>query len=517
MASRTQHETKTGIITHTVSTVQRHHATRELGELPLPFLDWSLVESGATNWLADTNQQIPSGEAHAFPEEHIMPAQIGVPSGVRIRVQRASKTGPIFNDECPWEARLHVGSSVIIDDDIYRLWYHSPAGLLYAQSADGIHWTRPLIDFVPFESHDSTNLLPPVENTCGRRIALHEGSIFKDPNGSPEQLYKAVFTGSVTAAELEQFGNELGLPSSQAALMRKKVLFGAASPDGLSWRMSTQPIMLHPGDMQVTVAYDASLDRYIGYFRGLDIGRRTIARAETDDFWRWPLPTTILAPGPDEEPVIDYMNGCHAPYPGNPEISLMFPTIYNASTDRTEVRLAVSYDSLTWHMVPGGPVIVPGETATFDEGSVISNAGLLYTTNHGFSLLYTGSNRPLSYPKTMLHARRFGAACWMDDRLAALEAPERGEFTTVPFRLRGSRLLLNLHTERAGEIRVEVRDSHYRPVAGRSFADGDSITGEHRWTPMTWRGDSDLSALKGHVVYFRFRLRAAKLFAIRSR
>ncbi|MHB0940078.1 MAG: hypothetical protein ACYC6A_27085 [Armatimonadota bacterium] len=512
----TRQDTKAGILISTVSTLPRPHAARELTDTPLPFLDWSLVETGMTNWAGERKEPIPASEARDYDESGIVPVQVGIPSGVRIMGQPATKAGRLFREDYAWESGLYPGSSVMLDDDIYRLWYYGAAGLLYAQSADGVNWTRPLIDFVPYASGESTNLLPPMDNDGGRRLMLHEGCVFKDLNGRSEDLYKAVFSGSVTAAELEQYEQQLGLPASAAAHMKKKVLFGAESPDGLCWRMLDRPLMLHPGDGQVSIEYDPGLKRYIGFFQGLEMGRRVVARAETEDFRRWPLPMTVLAPGPGDEPATDYLHGSYASYPGIPGIKLLFLTVYDAGRDRAEIRLAVSRDSVSWHLLPGGSPIPPGEPDAFDECGTIANTGLLSAADGSFAQVYSGCNRPLSYPKTAANACRLGCAWWPAERLAALEAPDRGEFTTVQLRLRGTRVLLNLQTERTGEARVEIRDSHFRPVAGRTFADGDSISGDHSWIPVTWRGDSDLTPLKGHAVYLRFRLRAAKVFAIKA-
>jgi hypothetical protein len=52
--------------------------------------------------------------------------------------------------------------------------------------------------------------------------------------------------------------------------------------------------MGHMNDSGPAVYYDAKLNRYVGYFRFFMMGRRAIGRAETDDFWRWPVPEMVL-------------------------------------------------------------------------------------------------------------------------------------------------------------------------------------------------------------------------------
>jgi hypothetical protein len=82
--------------------------------------------------------------------------------------------------------------------------------------------------------------------------------------------------------------------------------------------------------------------------------------------------------------------------------------------------------------------------------------------------------------------------------------------------LRGSRIVVNLQTERTGGVRVELRDEKFRPIAGRTFAEADNVAGDDLAMGVTWNGKADVSDLVGRTIYLRFRMRAAKLFAIRA-
>jgi len=50
-------------------------------------------------------------------------------------------------------------------------------------------------------------------------------------------------------------------------------------------------------------------------------------------------------------------------------------------------------------------------------------------------------------------------------------------------------------------------------VPGRSLEDCDSISGDRLSHTVTWGGESDLRLPEGAAVRFRFRLRAARLYA----
>ena len=51
------------------------------------------------------------------------------------------------------------------------------------------------------------------------------------------------------------------------------------------------------------------------------------------------------------------------------------------------------------------------------------------------------------------------------------------------------------------------------PQAGRAFDDCDSVSGDRRAHTVTWHGSADLGVPDGAFVRFRFRLRAARLYA----
>ncbi len=486
----------------------------ELTGAPQPFLDWALIEGGRLSWAGEMGEEPRT--ARAVREEQIRGVPVGVPSGVSIRTQPATRVGRIFKDTVAWEAGLRLGACQFFDEDMYRLWYHAAAGIVYAQSADGLAWQRPIIDFVPYKEHESTSLMPPVDNTGDRKIALHEGSALKDPACGQEERYKMVFTAAVTDEELRGYQDEMEMPASYEAHMKKKVTFYAYSPDGFCWAMHPEPIMLHAGDPQVIMAFDAQLQRYVAYMGMICDGRRCVGRSETGDFRHWPLPTPVLALGPADPPYLDLFTHAYAVYPDNPGVRVMFPTVYDRSCNNTTIRMAVSRDGRLWHWVPGPPVLVPGAPTAFDGGCVFSNAGLVRGANGRLALLYTGSQLPHRFPKTGRNLFQIGSAQWEPDRLAALESPERGEFSTIRLRLRGNKILLNANVARAGELRVEVRDEQYRPVGNRTFTEADSLVGDHDWTPVTWLGNPDLSPCRDSVVYLRFRLRAAKLFGVKA-
>lgn len=98
----------------------------------------------------------------------------------------------------------------------YHLWYSAGGGVLYARSADGIHWEKPALNL-------ATNLTPsgirPAPNLVlglgvgGVNSRMHGLMVFVDPNGPVEERFKLV-------ANPEEFRSMVQI---------------FVSPDGLHW------------------------------------------------------------------------------------------------------------------------------------------------------------------------------------------------------------------------------------------------------------------------------------------
>lgn len=111
------------------------------------------------------------------------------------------------------------------------------------------------------------------------------------------------------------------------------------------------------------------------------------------------------------------------------------------------------------------------------------------------------------------------------DRFAGLYAGTSGGFLLSRELLAGgNRLLLNcasLHgafLRKEGvrpEIKVEILDADDLTVPGFSFQDCENINMDDMSHRVTWKGKTDISAIRGKRIYLRFFLRSAHLFSFR--
>jgi len=91
-----------------------------------------------------------------------------------------------------------------------------------------------------------------------------------------------------------------------------------------------------------------------------------------------------------------------------------------------------------------------------------------------------------------------------------------GESTTRPATFTRKNLILNYASSAAGAIQVEILDEQGKPVEGRTLTDMPPLFGDELHAVVSWKSGADLSDLSGEPVRFRFVLKDADLFALRT-
>ncbi|NLC67565.1 MAG: hypothetical protein GX754_02020 [Clostridiaceae bacterium] len=493
-----------------------------LMEGPHLFTDWRYIEPGRIAWLSKEGEAMPL--LCDLPVEGVRGAAEKVPYGIRIVAQKAVKMGPVIDKSSPHEF-IMSGPTIIYDGGKYRMWYSStpeeeikrnkiadtphvevPGALMnYAESDDGINWRKPSLGLFEYRGSLDNNIIKP-----------HKGAVFKDPSAPESERYKIVEMKELTADDVELFKRERGGREISPICFIKNRIRGIVawtSPDGIRWKELPVPVMMHFSDTLTIAYFDEILRCYVGYFRMFYCGRRAIGRSETTDFWKWPLPKPILWPGADEpSPSNDYYTNSKCVYPGTKNEHFMFPAVYKRDTDITEIRMYSSHDGIFWSKVPGNPVLETGRPGEWDGGCIFCGCGLIQLPGERIAMPYVGCTVPHKFPRTV-PLGNIGYAVWEKERLSALEAPEEGDFHTLPFIVKGRELYLNIQTLRAGYVKVEVLDINGNPLPGRSFEDADLIVADEYKRKVTWKGESDLGNKDGQPVIFHIRMKAAKLYS----
>lgn len=489
------------------------------------FTTWYFVRPGQLDWLGGKGQ---SAGAKTDVKDGPFDAKfssIDAPSGIELVSEPAQRIGPIISRDRPWEKMGIAITTLIQDAGKFRIWgsCQDAAGKRYAcyfESKDGKTWERPNLGLVEFDGNKATNLL-----------SYPVASVFIDPTAPPEARYKTVKEGDEPDFPKYKQHRPWSVMATETDPGRAHAIRAAASPDGLNWTELKQSMSVEPSDTLIVATYDSRLKKYVMFTRSYMVGpraeaatmptarrhqfvpRRAIGRAESEKFEEFPLSQVIIESGSDMPPTDTYYTNCYTTLPGAPDHHAMFPAIYHQSTDTTSIELFTSYDGKMWHRAPGSPLLRTNNFGQWDGGCVFAQPNLLELPDGSWALPYTGYIYPHKYPRGAW-AYDPGLALWPKGRLMALQAKERGEFTTVAFLAPSSTLKINAVTDRAGSILVEAADLEGKPLKGRTFDDAIPIVGDQYQTVVKWKGAGDLGVAASMPVVLRFRMDRAKIYAL---
>ncbi len=498
-------------------------------ELPsdiIYFFDWRYVHPGRhTGWLT------ADGERKRYwsndPVEPTLHQPGYMPLGIRLRAKPAQKTEPILVPEQD-EDFIWSGAVVIHEEGRYRMWYETaPREMVnhdtyrmggydyirYAESDDGETWHHPSLSLLERNGSKDNNIVygVPLIDATG----LHGATVFKDPSAPAEERYKMFHTGRMGGQMKERYlrerPDELCAQSFNGDLLEG--FFGAVSPDGLHWTPLEEPLVSQVSDTHNVCEYDPVLGQYVAYCRSHYFDRRSIGRLSSPDFRRMPLSEEVFWPNGANEPYDLYYANSKTIMPGTTDYHIMFPLRWRLRDDSFAFLLAASPDNVVWSPVPGGPVCRPGEPGTWDGGTVAAGVGLVNLPGDRMGVTVGGTaegHKQLRQRPSV----KINWATWSKGRLAALEAPEEGTFRTFHLTIPQRRVHLNFKTVIGGRIQMQVNDSKYQPLPGRSFEDCDWLVGDEIDKEITWKGEADLGHEGDAPISLGFRLRCAELYSV---
>ncbi|MCX6624338.1 MAG: hypothetical protein NTY38_25405 [Acidobacteria bacterium] len=471
----------------------------EFGSGKMVFCDWWFVEAGYG--LAFTEQR----------QQETRNGPLFMPRGVRLRAGRPTLTpGPVIRPDRPTDGVTMGGYCTLLKDGgKYRLWYESylplhgkdeEANICYAESDNGFDWKKPAAGIIEYGGSKNNNLV---------YSRGHGASIFIDPTARPAERYKMLHLDRVPLQE-------------HNGKQWEAFLFGAVSPDGIHWTRLPEPIIKHTSDTQSVAEYDPVKRRYVAYLRGWEPqtdagygGRRIVVRTESPEFGNFPDPVPVLSMGPQDPPDADIYTNAFQRWPGASRAYLMTPAIYHRASDRVDLQLAVSHDGVRWQFPQPEPFLANGEAGSGYEGSMYAGRGTVALGNGNWAFPVSGYQNTHNMYFHPTPERPSQGGVWLaslrEDGYMAVEAGTEGEFWTQPASFTGSRLLLNCWGLLGSRVRVEFTDRFGKPLPGFSLAECDGLAGEHLWSPVSWLGKSDVSALSGQPLRVHFHLNRVRL------
>ena len=409
-----------------------------------------------------------------------------------------------------WEGSTSYYVTVLQDGDLYRMYYRGSGAKAEgdsqygccAESADGKNWVR-------------------------TSVGLHEHNASKDNN-----IVWTGFGGHNFAPFIDE--NPACKPSQRYKALAGGPLIGLVSADGVEWKKLRKAPVITDGafDSQNVAMWDTVQKQYVAYFRVFadvktgkmshELGRdkvfqgvRSIARATSDDFRNWSETVEIdYGDTPREQLYTNAIVAC----PRAPHIHLGFPkrfmTTRKANPEHPHIGvsdgvLMTSRDGVHWDRRFMEAFLRPGrDPRNWGERSNHIARGILQTAPDELSIYYIEHYRTRTC--------RLRRATVRTDGFISVNAPySGGEFTTVPLKFSGNRLIINYATSAAGSVRVELRDKQGKPIAGYTLRECPEIYGDEIEHTVTWGGGDDLSKLQKRGVQVRFVMKDADLYSVR--
>ncbi len=444
--------------------------------------------------------------------------------GVELKLHSPTPGPIVLVSDAPWEGSGCGFETVFRDGDIIRMYYIAadltnadgtkmgshPIYACYAESRDGVHWVKPELGLFEFNGSKQNNIIwsgPGLDNFTP----------FKDPNPAcrTDERYKAVALGS---------GGLLAFRSA----------------DGIRWSpLADAPIITKGSfDTQNNAFWDPVRKQYWCYIRAFHNGVRDIRVSTSDDFRTWTEPQPLEYPGSPDEAL--YTNQVR-PYERAPQIFVGFPTRYvervfsapamQALPDPEHRKRRMNISPRYGTALTDGLFMTSRDGRTFhrwDEafirpGPERKNNWLYGDGYQCMGLLETPAEDPTAPPLLAFYVgedlwkgpRRLRQYTIRIDGFVSLHARQKpGEFVTRSVLFQGKQLSLNFATSAAGSIRVELQSGDGKPIPGFSLADCDELFGDTLDRTVTWKGNTDVSALAGKPIRLRAVLTDADIYSL---
>lgn len=479
-------------------------------EVLLGFVVGSAIASGTT---AAELIDVPVGQRQLFLDDYVVASK----NSLTKMMHPPEKKGAVIRPDQPWEKWLETRCVPAWDEkqQLLKIWMLTIAptnigGTTYAESTDGVHWTKPMLRQFKYQGSLENNFVTP-DPTLQWNANAMENVVYDPDDPDPNRRYKGF----------------LGVEGRQPI----------ASPDGIQWTQLNAPKI--PSMDESNLSYDASNRTFIATTKVWGPSGRCHAIWTSKDFDKWTkldIPfqadevdqrlarRNILARKADSslrqvayDPShfhADIYNVGIFRYEG---LYVALPAVYHATsgvephTDGFDlIELACSRDLQNWQRLPEDrqPFIGPSPTGqgAYDLTQILPPSAPVV---HGDELWFYYSG--LKYREIPKDADPdHGAICLAvlrRDGFMSMDADKRkGTLLTKPFVVRGTKLFVNTDAVK-GTLKVEALDSRKKVLAVSKEVSGDQTN-----VCAQWRS-GDLSKLTGQTVSLRFTLQQAKLYS----
>ncbi|NNE90691.1 MAG: hypothetical protein HKN23_03510 [Verrucomicrobiales bacterium] len=471
-----------------------------------------------------------------FVDRHIVEKISG---DAELRLHQPVPREIVLEHDAPWEGSGSGYHSLFHDGEKYRLYYKAwqldivdekiatskNRFLCYAESDDGIKWTKPKLGLFEYDGSKDNNIVIAVGGDFGglNPDGAH-AAVFLDenPNCPPEARFKML-----------------------ARSMKPKGLIVLKSADGIKWKPLVDKPVLTEGafDSQNLAFWDPIEKEYRAYWRIFSNNRRAIRTASSPDLIQWnPHRDLAYTGGAPAEHL--YTNQIK-PYHRAPHILVGFPARYTErDVDAPSIKALPEWEHRQLRITAGERMGTGLSDSVFICGRDRINferwpeaflrpgperpGQWKYGDNYlAWHLVETKSDLPGAPPELSLYAsegywtgksnqlRRYTMR--LDGFVSASAKRSGGSVLTKPLKFSGNQLFVNVATSVSGSLRVGIEYADGVPVPGFGLDDCPEIFGDSVDRPVVWKGSPDLSALAGKSVRLKFELSDADLYSFQFR
>ncbi|HEY3412093.1 MAG TPA: hypothetical protein VGM51_03440 [Armatimonadota bacterium] len=415
---------------------------------------------------------------------------------------------PVIRKDKPWEGwGPYLYGTVLPDGGKLRMWYqcigNDSADVCYAESMDGIHWTKPDLGIVDYKGSTKNNIVAP-NGVC------HIPSVIRltNPASADKRWAMYGYAGSAGSAV-------------------------AYSADGLHWNWDRSPDQKHLfATSDVTnFFHDPYTNRFTATYKTMNRRHRAVGVAISDDGLKWRKPVDGAVFGADDlDPDATQVYGMPAfPYQG---LYVGIPWIYHArwikygkytkpevmyeaqegSARTVDVQLAWSHDLLQWTRTPDRAPFIPlGPEGSWDSKMVYTARAPVLV---GDRLFFYFSGYDTIHDDDAQAKGAIGLATLRLDGFCSMEAGDtegwlicRREVFNTPT------VTVNAKCGKGGYVTAELLDRSDKVIPGFSRSDCAPFTGDSVRHEMTWNTKAFPKSLIDKDKKVRFFLKNADLYA----
>ncbi len=254
---------------------------------------------------------------------------------------------PVLRADKPWEDMCVNAATVIREGKRWRMWYGAydhtykrddDACLCYAESPDGLHWTKSNLGLVEYQGDTNNNILISAPQVGGFAFS----SLFVDPNADPRQKYKMIW---------QRFH-----PQESAWWV-----YGATSADGIRWNLL--PKALSPKNSDTVTVCIPDGGKYRLYTRLWDGGKfrgaRVVGYTESDHFGDFPDPKLIFRNDQNDPEGMQFYTSAATKLADG--LYVMLPAAFYTKNQTVRSHLAWSRDGVHFTRYGREPVVDLGK------------------------------------------------------------------------------------------------------------------------------------------------------------